>query len=63
MAEGLWAMFLLFTPVVISLAGLAAWEAISQFRQDAQHNKQRVRELHRQNHELRDEIARLTRHR
>lgn len=56
-------MFLLFTPVVISIAGLVVWEAISQFTQEARHNKQRVRELHQQNYELRDEIARLTRHR
>lgn len=63
MKEGLWAMFLLFTPVLISVAGLVVWEAVSQFTQEARHNKQRVRELHQQNYELRDEIARLSRHR
>ena len=49
-------------PLVAAIMGLVLWEAIKDIANENRFNHQRVRELHQQNHELRDEIARLTRH-
>jgi cytochrome c-type biogenesis protein CcmH/NrfF len=52
-----WLFFML--PLITTLIGGVVWEAIKTAHLEAQHNRQRVRDLHQQNHELRDEIARL----
>lgn len=52
-----------FVLLMLVVPALALYEAIENFIKDAKHNRQRVRELNQQNYELRDEIARLTRHR
>jgi cell division protein FtsB len=58
--QAFWLFFML--PLFAAIVGLILWEAIKQMAYENSINKQRVRELHQQNHELRDEIARLTRH-
>ena len=47
----------------VFIIGGFMYEGIRQCALEAEHNRQRVRELHQQNHELRDELARLTRQR
>lgn len=59
--QSFWLFFML--PLVAFLIGAFLWESIKEAIRDAEHNRQRVRELNQQNHELRDEIARLTRQR
>lgn len=56
-----WLFFML--PLTIIIIGGYLLEAVKQYLQEAEHNKQRVRELHQQNYELRDEVARLSRQR
>lgn len=56
-----WLFFML--PLVAIIIGGVLWEAVKQYTYEAQVNRQRVRELHQQNHELRDEIARLKNYR
>jgi hypothetical protein len=58
--QAFWLFFML--PLVSVIIVGYVWEGIKQYTYEAQVNRQRVRELHQQNHELRDEIARLTRH-
>jgi cell division protein FtsB len=58
--QAFWLFFML--PLVAAIIGLVLWEAIKDIANENSINKQRVRELHQQNHDLRDEIARLTRH-
>ena len=55
--QAFWLFFML--PLVAAIVGLVLWEAIKQIANENSINKQRVRELHQQNHELRDENARL----
>lgn len=50
-------------PLTIIIIGGYVWEAVKQYAYEAAMNRQRVRELHQQNYELRDEIARLERQR
>lgn len=50
-------------PLAIIIIGGYVWEGIKQYTYEAAMNRQRVRELHQQNYELRDEIARLERQR
>jgi hypothetical protein len=45
----------------VFIIGGFIFEALRQYALEAEHNRQRVRELHQQNHDLRDELARLTR--
>lgn len=52
-----WLFFLL--PLFTVIIGGFAWEALKQHMTETEHNRKRVRDLHQQNHELRDEIARL----
>ena len=47
----------------VFIIGGFIFEAVRQRALEAEHNRQRVRELHQQNHQLRDELARLTRQR
>jgi hypothetical protein len=46
-------------PLAIIIIGGYVWEGIKQYSYEAAMNRERVRELHQQNHELRDENARL----
>jgi uncharacterized membrane protein (DUF106 family) len=55
--QAFWLFFML--PLVAVIIGGVLWEAIKDIANENSINKQRVRELHQQNHELRDEIARL----
>jgi len=55
--QAFWLFFML--PLVTIIIGGFLWEAVKQYTNEAHHNRQRVRELHQQNHELRDEIQRL----
>lgn len=50
-------LIIIFTVFII---GGFIFEAVRQYAMEAEHNRQRVRELHQMNHRLRDEIARLT---
>lgn len=59
--QAFWLFFML--PLVSVIIGGFLWEAVKQYINEAEINRQRVRELHQQNHELRDELARLTRQR
>lgn len=52
-----WLFFML--PLLLVIIGGFVWEAIKQYTYEAQLNRQRVRQLHQQNHELRDELARM----
>lgn len=52
-----WLFFML--PLAMVIIGGVLWEAIKQYTDEAQYNRKRVRQLHQQNHELRDELARL----
>ena len=52
-----WLFFML--PLVAIIIGGVLWEAVKQYTYEAQVNRQRVRELHQQNHQLRDEVARM----
>lgn len=52
-----WLFFML--PLGIIIIGGFMWEAVKQYLIEAEQNRQRVRDLHQQNHQLRDEIARL----
>ena len=56
-----WLFFML--PLVTIIIGGVLWEAVKQYTYEAQVNRQRVRKLHQQNHELRDEVARLKNYR
>lgn len=58
--QAFWLFFML--PLASIIIGGFLWEALKQYINEAEINRQRVRELHQQNHELRDELARLTRH-
>jgi cell division protein FtsB len=55
--QAFWLFFML--PLVAAIIGLVLWEAFKDIANENSINKQRVRELHQQNHDLRDEIARL----
>ena len=55
--QAFWLFFML--PLVAAIIGLVLWEAFKDIANQNSINKQRVRELHQQNHDLRDEIARL----
>lgn len=46
-------------PLGLTIIGGFAYEAIKQYLIEAEQNRERVRDLHQQNHQLRDEIARL----
>jgi uncharacterized protein YlxW (UPF0749 family) len=52
-----WLFFML--PLLTIILGGFIWEALKQHMIETEHNRQRVRDLHQQNHQLRDEIARL----
>lgn len=58
--KAFWLFFML--PMFLSLVGLYLWEGLKQFAHDVENNRQRVRQLNQENHELRDELARLKRH-
>jgi cell division protein FtsB len=55
--QAFWLFFML--PLVAAIIGLVLWEAFKDIANENSINKQRVRDLHQQNHDLRDEIARL----
>lgn len=55
--QAFWLFFML--PLVTITIGGFLWEAVKEYTNEAAINRQRVRELHQQNHQLRDEIARL----
>lgn len=55
--QAFWLFFML--PLVAVIIGGFLWEAIKDIANENSINKQRVRELHQQNHDLRDEIQRL----
>lgn len=46
-------------PLGVTIIGGFMWEAVKQHLDETEQNRERVRDLHQQNHELRDEIARL----
>jgi hypothetical protein len=52
-----WLFFML--PLAAIIIGGFLWEALKQHADETEQNRQRVRDLHQQNHQLRDEIARL----
>lgn len=58
--KAFWLFFML--PLVTVIIGGYMWEALKQFAEDVENNRQRVRQLNQENHELRDELARLKRH-
>lgn len=55
--KAFWLFFMI--PLISVLLGGFAYEAVKQYLIEAEQNRERVRDLHQQNHELRDEIARL----
>lgn len=59
------AAFFLFMvlPAILIIVGDLLWQAIKQFIVEAVESRERVRELHQQNYELRDELERLKQHR
>lgn len=55
--KAVWLFFML--PLGLTIIGGFAYEAVKQYLIEAEQNRQRVRDLHQQNYQLRDEIARL----
>lgn len=59
--KAFWLFFML--PLLTVIIGGYLYEVLKEFADDVENNRQRVRQLNQENHQLRDELARLKRQR